>query len=340
LKLAERDFAAPARALLGARVLWLTTHVKSDGDGIGCELALLRALKAMGKETRIINDTAVPRPLRFLQEDPDEILIYDPVRDGAFLSRADAIVVLDVGLTYRLGRLEEAFLTSGATKICLDHHLDADQAFTHALSDPSSGSTGEILYRLLKAAGARMDPRVAAPLFAAISIDTGSFSYERCSPRTFQYASELVAAGAEPYKIHMALNWQRSLEEVRMEGEVIARMRQDPSGEVAYSEVTAEMLRRNQVDPMDLSAVVNIPLSLAGVELALLFVEVAPGSVKVSARSKGRVRANALAHCFGGGGHPLASGFCVQLPLGEAREAVIEEARRLVGSSPAMSDSA
>ena len=327
MKLAERDFDAPARALLRARVVWLTTHVKSDGDGIGCELALLRALQAMGKEARIINDTAVPRPLRFLEEDPDEILLYDPARDGTFLSRADAIVVLDVGLTYRLGRLEEAFLNSSATKICLDHHLDADPAFTHALSDPSSGSTGEILYRLLKAAGARIGPQVAAPLFAAISVDSGSFSYERCSPRTFQYASELVAAGAEPYKIHMALNWQRSLEEVRMEGEVIARMRVDSSGEVAYSEVTAEMLRRNRIDPMDLSAVVNIPLSLAGVELALLFVEVAPGSVKVSARSKGRVRANALAHHFGGGGHPLASGFCLQSPLQEAQEAVIEEAR-------------
>ena len=100
------------------------------------------------------------------------------------------------------------------------------------------------------------------------------------------------------------------------------------------------MLRRNRIDPMDLSAVVNIPLSLAGVELALLFVEVAPGSVKVSARSKGRVRANALAHRFGGGGHPLASGFCLQSPLREAEEAVIEEARRLVGNTPAMSDSA
>ena len=93
--------------------------MKSDGDGIGCELALLRALQAMGKEVRIINDTAVPRPLRFLEEDPSEILVYDPARDGAFLSRADAIVVLDVGLTYRLGRMEEAFLRSGATKICL-----------------------------------------------------------------------------------------------------------------------------------------------------------------------------------------------------------------------------
>lgn len=340
MKLTEKDLDCAARALLSARTLWLTTHVKSDGDGIGCELALLRALRAMGKEARVINDTAVPNPLRFLEEEHDEILVYDPARDAAFLSRADTIVVLDVALTYRLGRLENVLLQSSATKICLDHHLDADAVFTHTLSDPSSGSTGEILYRLLHAAGARIEPRVAEPLFAAISVDSGSFSYERCSPRTFQFASELLAAGAEPYKIHMALNWQRSLEELKLEGEVIARMRVDSCTEVAYSEVTADMLRRNGIDPMDLSAVVNIPLSLAGIELALLFVEVAPGSVKVSARSKGRVKANALARRFGGGGHPLAAGFCLQASLEEVKARVLIEARQMVDRSSAMSDSA
>ncbi len=333
MKLTESDFAAAAQALLDARTLWLTTHVKSDGDGIGCELALVRALRAMGKEARVINDTPVPHPLRFLEEEPDEILVYDPARDARFLSRADTVVVLDVALTYRLGRMEGVFLQSGATKICVDHHLDGDPVFAHLLSDPSSGSTGEILCRLLKAAGARMEPRVATPLFTAISVDSGSFSYERCSPRTFQCASELVAAGAEPYKIHMALNWQRSLEELKLEGEVIARMRVDSSGEVAHSEVTADMLLRNGMDPMDLSSVVNLPLSLAGVELALLFVEVAPGSIKVSARSKGRVKANALAHRFGGGGHPLAAGFCLQSPLDAAKVQVLEEARRMVERS-------
>ncbi len=331
MSISDQDFKPVARALLEARVLWLTTHVKSDGDGIGCELALLRALRAMGKQAVAINDTAVPRSLLFLEESPGEILLYDPARDDGVLASADTIVVLDVGLTYRLGRLERAFLDSSATKICLDHHLDADRAFTHIISDPSSGSTGEILYRLLEAAGLRLDPAVASPLFAAVSVDSGSFSYERCSPRTFQIASQLVDAGAEPYKIHMALNWQRSLAEVRLEGEVIERLQQDAGGEVAYSEVTAEMLARYGVDPGDLPSVVNIPLSLAGVELALLFVEVQPGAIKVSARSKGRVRANALAHCFGGGGHPLASGFCLQGPLEEARVSVLAEARALVG---------
>ena len=340
MKLTENDINGAVRALLGARTLWLTTHVKSDGDGIGCELALVRALRAMGKEARIINDTPVPHALRFLEEDPDEILVYDPARDAQFLSRADTVVVLDVALTYRLGRMESVFLQSGATKICVDHHLDGDAVFTHTLSDPSSGSTGEILCLLLKAAGARMEPRVATPLFTAISVDSGSFSYERCSPRTFQCASELVAAGAEPYKIHMALNWQRSLEELKLEGEVIARMCLDSCPEVAYSEVTADMLLRNGIDPMDLSAVVNIPLSLAGIELALLFVEVAPGSVKVSARSKGRVKANALAHRFGGGGHPLAAGFCMQVPIEEAKAQVLHQARLLVDRSAALSDSA
>jgi phosphoesterase RecJ-like protein len=340
VNLTDTDFAPAATALKDARTLWLTTHVKSDGDGIGCELALLRALRAMGKEARIVNDTMVPKPLRFLEAEPDEILLYDPARDAEFLRRADTIVVLDVGLTYRLGRLEEPFLRSGATKICLDHHLDSDGGFTHVLSDPSSGSTGEILFRLLKAAGARLDAQVATPLFAAISVDSGSFSYERCTPQTFRTAAELVAAGAEPYRIHMALNWQRSMDEVKLEGEAIGRLRVDRCGEVAYSEVTAEMLRSNRIDPLDLPAVVNLPLSLAGVELALLFVEVEPGYVKVSARSKGRVRANALACRFGGGGHPLASGFCIQAPLEEAQATVLKEARRLVAGSPALVDSA
>ncbi len=331
----ERDFQEAASALRDANTLWLTTHVKSDGDGIGCELALLRALRAMGKKARAINDTPVPKPLGFLLEREDEILIYDPERDDPFLASVDAIVVLDVGLTYRLGRLEHTFLRSGAHKICLDHHLDADEAFTHILSDHSSGSTGEILYSLLKTGGVPMERGVATPLFAAISVDSGSFSYERCTPRTFEIASDLVAAGAEPYRIHMALNWQRSLEEVKLEGEVIQRLHLDEDGEIAWSEVTSDMLGRHGIDPMDLPAVVNIPLSLAGAELALLFVEAAPGAIKVSARCKGRVRANALAHHFGGGGHPLAAGFCFQGSLEEAREAVLKEARRLAGTAAA-----
>lgn len=322
-----------AAALLAARRLWLTTHVKSDGDGIGCELCLLRALRAMGKEAWVVNDTVVPKALGFLLSSPDEIQVYDPASHDPFLEEADTVVVLDVGLTYRLGRLEPVFTRSRAVKVCLDHHSECDHGFDHVLSDTGMGSTGEILYRLLRAMGVELDAAMASPLFAAISIDSGSFAYERCTPETFHVAARLVEAGAEPYAIHRGLNWQRRLDEVKLEGEVIQNLRLDGTGRIAYSEVSRDMLRRYQIDPMEMPTVVNIPLSVAAVEIALLFVEVEPCTVNVSARSKGLVAINDLAQRFGGGGHPLAAGFSLAGPLEEVKARVLGEARRLLGRS-------
>lgn len=340
MSLDERDFQPVAQALRRAESLWLTTHVKSDGDGIGCELALLRALRKMGKDARAINDTLVPRSFQFLQSDPAEILLYDPERDDAFLAAADAVVVLDVGLPYRLGRLERAFRESRAVTLCLDHHLERDPGFSHCLADPDVGSTGEILFGLLKALGVELDVSIATPLFTAISVDTGSFAYERCSARTFHAAAQLVEAGAQPYQIHLGLNWQRPIAELQLEGEVIQRLHRDVSGAIACSEVTWDMLQRYQIDPMEMPTVVNIPLALQGVELALLFVELEPCHIKVSARSKGAVRVNALAKRFGGGGHPLAAGFSVHATLEQAKATVLEVARQFLGHASTLCGSA
>jgi phosphoesterase RecJ-like protein len=331
VKIGKETFEAAARTLKEAQRLWLTTHVKSDGDGIGCELALLRFLEGQGKEVRVINDTAVPPSLAFLLKRPGEIEVYDGKSHDRFLRTADAIVVLDVGLTYRLGRLEPFFLESRAAKVCLDHHTECDNAFHHLLSDTATGSTGEILAQLLKALDARLTPDIATPLFAAVAIDTGSFAYERCTPETFHLAARLVEAGAEPYAVHRGLHWNRRMDEVKLEGEVIQNLRLDGTGAIAYSEVTRDMLGRYGIDPMEMPAVVNVPLSVEGVEIALLFVEAEPCTVHVSARSKGKVPVHTLARKFGGGGHPLAAGFSLQGPLEEAKVKVLGEARTLLG---------
>lgn len=322
---------AAAQALRRAKKVWLTTHIKSDGDGVGCELALSRALRSLGIEARAINATVVPRGLEFLQFFPGEVAHYDPARDDEFLRSVDTIVVLDVGLAYRLGRLEEAFRKSGALKFCVDHHLEGDSLFDHFLSDPELNATGELVLPLIQALGVPLTEEIATPLFASISSDSGSFSYERCTAATFQAAAELVGAGAKPYPLHVNLKWRRPLEEVRLEGEVIGALSTDESGLVAWSAVSREALTRHGVDPMDMPEWVNIPLSLEGVEVALLFVELEPGLVKISARGKGRVRVSDLARLFGGGGHPLAAGFSVKGSLCEARDAVVPAARKLLG---------
>jgi phosphoesterase RecJ-like protein len=305
--------------------------VNSDGDGIGCELALLRALESLGIEARAINSTLVPRSLAFLQRRPAEVALYDAARDSAFLRSADMLVVLDVGLAYRLGCLEGPFRESHAVKLCVDHHLEVDPLFDVVLSDPDLNATGELLYPLIRALGVPILEEIATPLYASISVDSGNFSYERCTPETFRAAADLVAAGARPYPLHVNLRWRRSLDEVRMEGEIIGRLALDESGLVAWSSAPAQVLDRHGVDPMEMPEWVNIPLSLEGVEVALLFVELEPGLVRVSARGKGRVKVSELARAFGGGGHPLAAGFSVRGTLEDARRAVVPAARRMLG---------
>ncbi len=69
-------------------------------------------------------------------------------------------------------------------------------------------------------------------------------------------------------------------------------------------------------------------MSLAGVEVGLLFMEQPRGGIKISFRSRGQVDVRKLAEQFSGGGHPQAAGATVQAPLDEVRTRVLELVQR------------
>ena len=65
-------------------------------------------------------------------------------------------------------------------------------------------------------------------------------------------------------------------------------------------------------------------------EVAIVFKQAGPADTRISVRTKpGGVDATVLTGAFGGGGHARAAGATVARPLPEAREAVLEVARRL-----------
>jgi len=74
--------------------------------------------------------------------------------------------------------------------------------------------------------------------------------------------------------------------------------------------------------------------SVDGLELALFFKEIEPNRLtKVSIRSRGRANANVLASKFGGGGHERAAGVELDMPLAEAMESILAEARGMISDS-------
>ena len=54
--------------LLEGQHFVITTHENSDGDGLGSEVALALALKALGKVVTIVNPTEVPPNYQFLKK--------------------------------------------------------------------------------------------------------------------------------------------------------------------------------------------------------------------------------------------------------------------------------
>lgn len=75
----------------------------------------------------------------------------EPERAAEFLRDCELICCLDFNSPSRIGGLSAALTSSRARKVLIDHHIDPDEsAFDLCFSDPSSSSTCELLYWVLK----------------------------------------------------------------------------------------------------------------------------------------------------------------------------------------------
>src|SRR5262249_19552426 len=143
----------------------LSSHARPDGDSIGSQLAMAYALKALGKEVRIVNKDAAPGPLLAFPGVP-AIEIADHV-NGAF----DAAIIMECG---DLGRTEVAGLERFFV-INIDHHPGNANYGQLNWFDSTAAACGEMVYELVGALGVPLSPEIATHIYLAILTDTGSF---------------------------------------------------------------------------------------------------------------------------------------------------------------------
>ncbi len=284
----------------------LTTHVNPDGDGLGSELALARALRLMGKSARIINHSQTPENYLWMDAGR-EIVIFSPVKDSDAIRAAEVIVILDTNQPERLRSLEKWVRESGAVKIVIDHHREPDSFADRYLVDDDATSTGEMVYRLLLAGDVRISREIAIPLYTAIMTDTGSFRYPRTDSEIHRIAADLLDCGADPTESFANVYEQWSSNRLRLLGEALESMTTAYDGRLAYIACTQKMFRDTGTNEVDTDNFTSYPMSIKGVVVGLLFNELKDG-VKVSFRSKGDIPINELAKEFGGNGHLNAAG--------------------------------
>ncbi len=297
----------------------LTTHIRPDADGLGSQLALAEILRRLGKEVRLVIASTWPPRYDFL--DPERrIERFTPPGDA--WRDVDAVVILDTGTWKQLDEFGKFLATLPAAKAVIDHHISQDDLGALRFVDTTAEATGRLVYEAAEALGEPLTEAAANHLFAAVATDTGWFRHANTTAATFDLAGKLVRAGARPTHLYEQLYEQSTLPRLKLMGVVLARLERTAGGRVAYSEIRREDYAATGAVPQDTEELVNFPRSLAGVEVALMFMEQPRGGVKVSFRSRGLDVAK-VAERFGGGGHKLASGATLELPLPEARARVL-----------------
>jgi bifunctional oligoribonuclease and PAP phosphatase NrnA len=305
----------------------LTTHIRPDADGLGSQLALAEILRRLGKDVRLVIASTWPPRYDFL--DPQRRIERFTLPGDAWRD-VDAVIILDTGTWQQLGDFGKFLPTLPAAKAVIDHHLSQDDLGALRLVDTTAEATGRLVYEAAGALGEPLNEAAANYLFAALATDTGWFRHANASAATFELAGQLVRAGARPTHLYEQIYELNTLPRLKLMGLVLNRLERAAGGRVAYAEIRREDYPATGAVPQDTEELVNFPRSLAGVEVALLFMEQPRGGVKVSFRSRGLDVAR-VAEQFGGGGHRLASGATLELPLPEARARVLAAVEAALG---------
>ena len=293
----------------------LSSHARPDGDAIGSTLACAEILRRMGKRAEIVLRDGVPRVYQQLPF-AASVVQSDHVNgdhDAAILLECDNIQ------RTRLEGLERYFL------INIDHHKSG-RNFAHLnWIDSNAVATGELVYKLARAADVKISPEIATCLYTAVLTDTGAFMFEGTNQHTFELARELVLAGADPAKCARHVYFGHSTAKMRLLGAALSALQRE--GTLAWIWVTQEQMERVGAREEDCEGLVNYALAIGDVEVAVFFRELPDGRFRVSLRSKGKLDVALIAEQFGGGGHACASGCSVDGPLHAAVENVLGKIR-------------
>jgi phosphoesterase RecJ-like protein len=308
-----------------SRSICIVGHIRPDGDCVGSQLGLSVALKNEGKKVWCWNEDPMPEKYEFL--DPDHVF-QKPKKDLEF----DCVIATDAASFERLGTVGPC-VTKRRLFINIDHHESNTRYADVNWVSPREPSTGELIFRLLRAAKWPITKPIADCLFTAVSTDTGSFQYPNTRPGTYHVAGELVRRGADLEKICDEVYQSYPLSRVRLLRHVYNRFRLTHQNQIAWFWLKKADFARTGADSSDSEGLIDHIRAIAPVVVACVFEELEPDLTRISLRSKSeKVNVNEIAALFGGGGHPAAAGARIRGKPMSAQRQVISALKRALNS--------
>lgn len=293
--------------------IFITAHHKPDGDAIGSTLGLYHYLLKKGHFPTVVMPSETPEFLNWMPG-VDTILNYEATPDQCLkvLEDADIIYCLDFNNLNRVKTMEAALTNATQPRVLIDHHLNPQEhVFYCGTSISSKSSTCEMVYDYIIEQGDTnlVDTNIATCLYTGTMTDTGSFRFPITTASVHKMIAHFKDIGLEHAPIHQEVFDSWGINRMKFLGFVLQnRMEFVANDQISIIALSSKDMRPFALGSGDTEGVVNYPMSVKTVKVAILITE-KNGEVKMSFRSKGDVNVSAFAsQYFNGGGHFNAAG--------------------------------
>lgn len=290
----------------------ILTHVRPDGDTIGCAAGLCRALRQMGKTAYIL-------------ENPEVTELFSCYLEGLTIKNefvADTVISVDIAARSLFPDPAKPYLDR--VDLAIDHHPSQEFFAKATCLDSSKAACGQIVYEIVRQL-APITPDIGEALYVAVSTDCGCFQYSNTDADVHRAAAELMESGFDPYPVNRKFFRTKTFKRLKLEGLLTAGMELRDGGQTALVFLTRAMIDEvgaSERDMDDISAFVG---QIEGVKNGVTLKETTDGHVKISLRTDpGDLNASKVCALLGGGGHAAAAGAMLEGSMEAVRRAVID----------------
>lgn len=294
----------------------IMAHEAPDGDAIGSCLAMCLVTRNMGKNSYV------------LMKDIPENFSYLPGREFVIteseIETFDLAIVLDCPNIKRVYPEFIPYFENAKVKVEIDHHNRNDMFADYNIVNHVSPATAQILVSSFEYLGIEITKEIGTCLLTGVITDTNGFRNSNVTVESFEFASWALSKGINLSKVYKQSMLTMTKEKFEAEKLAMNRLEFFADGKIAFTYMTIADELELGLKPGDKDGIVEIGKSIEGVEVSIFLYEKEKG-YKASLRSNEYVNVSEICLMFGGGGHIKAAGANMNMPLEDAKKAIIAE---------------
>ena len=308
----------------------LSGHINPDGDCLGSQLALMYALRALGKQADVLlaNDAVLNTGLKTIPG------ISELIYAEEYTATPEVFIACDVPNEERLG-FSAAVKNRCAVSVTIDHHASETTMSRYNYVDPDAPATALLIWKLISFLDLVPDERIAECAYTGLMTDTGRFQYQNTTRECFEVAADMMNYGLKPDVVSANIFQNNSLASLYLNERMISRAQIDLEQGLAISYILAKDFDDLGAIKADGDILVDTLRSIAGIRVAVILREQGD-IVRGSLRAKDETDVASVARMFNGGGHRAAAGLSYDGPIEQAMEdiskALIEAMDKSKGS--------